>query len=144
MLLMLVMFLPASFQGVYAAFPVKGKTASAALASTVHPTQQGHSLRAWKTLKRFVQAPDGEKVYKKQGWPGIVSLVLAVLALPFYATALIGGFAICALGAVIFGAIGLNRRKYSNNGLAIAGFVAGLVEVLLVLLLAIVIAAFLV
>ena len=137
----LLMFCPAP---VMAAFPVHtGKTAINNPAHKAFPQKPfAAGLHAFKAL---TFSPDEGKL--KPGWHGIAALVCSIVALPFYAAASVGLFwlfVLFAVGGLIFGAIGLNRRKYRNSGLAIAGFVLSLIEVVFVLTLMVVIAAFLV
>ena len=68
---------------------------------------------------------DSNKNENKTHWSSIVSFsssILGLLTLPFF-------FGLCA---VIFGAIGLSKKEYKGKGLAIAGFILGILEVLVI------------
>lgn len=83
------------------------------------------------------------------GWPGAISFVCSMLGLLSVVFLFTPGLAVLsllylfeAIAGIIFGAIGVNTRRYSNTGLAIAGLVLGILEVLgLVLLIILLIAA---
>lgn len=86
-------------------------------------------LTLYQGNKQIGKEDSPERKAKSGPGFGIASLMAAVIAL---GTLLTGGFGvslICCLLAVIFGLIGLNKK---GNGLAIAGLVIGILELLLI------------
>lgn len=83
--------------------------------------------------------------HSKPGWPGVLSFVFALVAIAgfFMSSVALPVYLLGAICAIVFGGIGLNRKKYSNRGFAIAGLVLGILEVVaLVLLVVLFFAAF--
>jgi hypothetical protein len=91
---------------------------------------------AYKSMVFPHAAPAAGGPREKQGWPGIVSLACGVVGL-------VSTLAWVPLGiaAIVFGIIGLNRRKYKFTGMALAGLILGGLEILLFILLVAIIAA---
>ncbi len=74
----------------------------------------------------------------KTGWQGIVSVCCAVLSL---ATLSVGFWVLFGIAAFVFGLLGVSHRKHYNTGLAIVGIVVGGLEILLVIVILLLIAA---
>jgi len=131
------LFLLAAVRSAHAAFPVKklgaSTTTSVAVinAATQHPVLRHPGFMPETRSKlRMLFNPTGPRPVS--GWPGITSFVCGVLGLALPV--------IFCLPAIVFGIIGLGRR-YSDHGLAIAGLVLGLLELLAVIILLIIIAS---
>lgn len=93
-------------------------------------------ISVFKTLKHLAKHPKEmlpARPKSSSGWEGIVAFVCGILGI-------LTGF--MAIPAIIFGAIGMGKGR-PNRGLAIAGFVMGVVVVaLFILALLLVIALF--
>jgi hypothetical protein len=113
----------------YAGFVVK-KTHHIQTQKTVSPattldfskaTEQHWQMKLFPHLQQKIAmgtAAAFPRHRSSDGWPGIVALVCGVVCFPTTSVLL-------ALLAIIFGAIGMARRR-RNKGLAIAGFVLGI------------------
>jgi hypothetical protein len=91
-------------------------------------------ISVFKTLKHLAKHPKEMRPARPKsssGWEGIVAFVCGILGL-------LTGF--MAIPAIIFGAIGMGKGR-PHRGLAIAGFVMGVVVVALFMLLIIAILA---
>jgi len=125
-LLVLSLFVTLPSAPVHAALSVRKSTATAA-------TSRQHPVLSLLPGHKYIQNDrdlDGNNRHKKapseSGWEGIVALVCSLCGLP-------------VLG-IIFGAIGMGKG-HKNRNLAIAGFVIGIVEIVLAVLLVVLIIA---
>ncbi len=128
----------------YAGFRTKSKEVTTiSTMSTEAPAADHHKTFAERKLPRLLSAakqmafPHAPEKHKS-GWQGIASLVCGVAGL-FTAY----GWLILGICAIVFGAIGLNKSKHTNTGMALAGLILGSVEILLFLLLVAIFAALL-
>lgn len=69
--------------------------------------------------------------HKKSGWQGIVSFICGVAAFGVMFASLPVAL-ILTLLAIVFGALGLGKRRHRNTGLALAGLILGSVGFVLV------------
>ncbi len=116
-----------AIQPAKAAFFVKKNSTVASVANPVSDisqiatveTKKAESISGSKSLKELVSPEFRGMAYR--GWFGKFSLLLGVLGFfnPLF-----------AIGAVLFGFMGLNRRN-RDTGIAIAGFVLGLTVLVL-------------
>ncbi len=129
----------------FGAFPIKETTTTAVAGE--HTVKR--SFRTTKVAKLYAQlkhvahpTPIIDRNGQKSGWPGITSLISALVAIAALYT-FPAFFLLFAIAAIVFGAIGLSRKRYSNNGLALAGLILGALEILaLVALIAALVAVF--
>ncbi len=75
-------------------------------------------------LKKVIRDSMSNARPSSSGWEGIVALCCGILGL-------VTGY--LAIPAIIFGAIGMGRHK-RHRGMAIAGFVLGVLEILILIL----------
>ncbi len=144
--LLIILVLCSGIDRSYAAFPVK-ETSASNVAANEGSTKR--SFRATKVAQLYAQLkhvahplPVIDKNGQKSGWPGITSFIASILAIaalytfPFF-------FILFAILAIVFGAIGLSRKRYSGTGLALAGLIIGSLEILaLIALIALLVAIF--
>jgi hypothetical protein len=132
-----------------AAFIVVPKDAPAKTATTYHKPFGHRKIPAAFSAVRKVISGDGTlRDHSKPGWLGVVSFACSMFAIATIFLASIPGLSVlfsfyllAAIAGIIFGGIGLNKRKYSNTGYAIAGLVLGIVEVVALILLVVLIVA---
>lgn len=126
-----------------AAFPVH-KMKHAATTTVLEQQSEGRhklSLKKISTMAKAALHMYQQPVADKPGWPGVVSLVCAGAAL----LSLLGVgvlFLPFSIGAIVFGIVGLNS-KYKNQGMATAGLVLGIIELVFFIIAIVLIAAFL-
>ncbi len=119
--LCVVFFTPAQ---VHAAFVVKRETTHTITKPTATSTHNNTVAKSTHTAEvrdmlQLVSPPSFEGMMGR-GWIGIAALACGILGfvLPIF-----------AIGAIIFGFMGLGRRN-RNRGLAIAGFVLGIAAII--------------
>lgn len=128
----------------YAAFPVVHKDATTTAWVSTPRTFGERRLPQYVSHLRHSMFPGNVAHHhvEKTGWPGIVSISCGVGALAsiFVFGGLFFPLAICA---IVFGAIGVSKRKHTNTGLALAGLLLGsILIVLFVTLVALIVAAY--
>ncbi len=79
--------------------------------------------------KKFVET---DHKFKKNNWPGILSLVCSVMAFAALFSLLPPLFFIFSISGVVFGIIGLSKKRHTLTGLALAGLILGGIELSLV------------
>jgi hypothetical protein len=97
-------------------------TISAASAPSNTSITQNDQQQKFSTIREIANHPIER--WTRRGWVGILSVILGVAGFiyPFF------GF-----GALLLGFIGMNGKRSKNTGVAIAGFVLGLIVVGLVI-----------
>ena len=113
----------------YAAFPIQ--TESMPTATQQHQT---FGEKVQSAIKRYTSpvAPQEAGSSADNGTTGILSFTFGVAGILTLIAGIITGGSVILLwpafgiAAIVLGAIGLNKK---NNGLAVAGFVLGLIEV---------------
>ncbi len=131
----------------HAAFAVtpKAEHTEAAAAQPVATTAPARHTKTFSERKvpqlfRMLTHPMPSPMGGHPGWPGTLSLVFSLCGLVFAFLPVLDLLSIPLLIAgIVFGAIGLNRHKYSNNGSALAGLLIGSIVLLLYILLIILI-----
>lgn len=128
----------------YAAFPIAQKDAVATAATnevTKEKTFAERKLGRMVTRVKHIMAPrsvvhDGVKT----GWQGIVAISCSFAAI---VTLFVGfGFFIpLAVAGIIFGALGVSKKKHFNTGWALAGLLLGCLEIVLLIALVVLIIA---
>ena len=104
----------------YAAFPTRS-THSETTHSLTHKSFAERKVPQFVSHIVALSFPDHAKKDtkgEKSGWEGIVSLVCGIaglITLPIFFSS----------AAIVFGILGMNSRKHSNTGLAIAGLILG-------------------
>lgn len=113
----------------YAVFPVKTMRETTITTATESTTASLKQIHRPSRIARFFHIYDMRRPTDlRPGWPGIAALVCGA----------VGFFP----GAIVFGIIGLGKR-YKNHGLAIAGIILGVLDiVLLVVIVAAIISVF--
>lgn len=133
-----------------AAFVVTSNNAPAKTEIAVRkPFSQRKIPAAINTIRKTISGEHLVRDHSKPGWPGIASFACSLFAIAAIFLASIPGLSVlfsfyllAAIASIIFGGVGLNKRKYSNTGYATAGLVLGILEVVaLVLLVVLVVAA---
>ena len=115
-----------------AAFIITAKTADAVPVHVKRPFMQRKLPMAITAMTHAPRPEDSYRDHSKPGWPGAVAfgcslLAIAGLFIP-YAGVII--YLLASICAIVFGSIGVSKRKYSNTGFAVAGLVLGILEIL--------------
>jgi hypothetical protein len=134
-LLLAILLFGAGIDHSYAAFPVKETMTLAGIRPVKKPFSETKTGRLVSQVGHIAhQRPYSHAESKqKQGWPGIVSLISSLFSLACLFTMVSPLFLPFAIIAIVLGAIGTNNRRYYNNGLALAGLIIGIVEIVVVL-----------
>lgn len=131
----------------YAAFPVKDATTIIAGNEEIMAKKSFKKSRiatSFQQVKKMISSHAiGEGSSPKSGWPGITAFVCSLLALGCLTViSLVPFFFLFAILGIIFGAIGVSKKRYSSTGLALAGLILGSLEIVAaIVLIAIIISA---
>ncbi len=128
-----------------AAFIVTPKTAEAVPVHVKKPFMQRKLPMAIAAMTHAPRPEDSYRDHSKPGWPGAVAFGCSLLAIAglFIPYAGVTIYLLASICAIIFGGIGVSKRKYSNTGFAIAGLVLGILEILALIALIVLLVALL-
>jgi hypothetical protein len=134
LLTILMSFGTASYAGFIVKKQMTMSDSTTTVSTTTVSTKQSERAANYNTLKDYAvqhMGGRGGEPGRGSGWEGIVSLCTGILA--FFPGVFGLSTLLFAISAIVFGALGMNRKK-RHHGMAIAGLVLGILYFLIVAL----------